>query len=192
MPGVQSSMPLKHDPTVDLITAKPNKQKSISAGKVKEEGKKRKLDHSDWRCWLWLQLWEQGWVEWGSTYAVHVYPLPKWSNMSRGVGRQTLASDFVLLGIHPSDLFRTDRKCVPAASVQIMPQIWFSFYATVKRFMLSIQPFHGLTYRNTNKNPVAVLSVHIYYLLFYQTGVHGSIPRNTCTPQRRLSEKRMW
>lgn len=30
-------MPLKHDPTVDLITAKPNKQKSISAGKVKEE-----------------------------------------------------------------------------------------------------------------------------------------------------------
>lgn len=42
MPGVHGSMPLKHDPTVDLITAKPNKQKSISAGKVKEEGKKRK------------------------------------------------------------------------------------------------------------------------------------------------------
>lgn len=42
MPGVQSSMPLKHDPTVDLITAKPNKQKSISAGKVKEEGEKKK------------------------------------------------------------------------------------------------------------------------------------------------------
>lgn len=41
MPGVQSSMPLKHDPTVDLITAKPNKQKSISAGKVKEEGEKK-------------------------------------------------------------------------------------------------------------------------------------------------------
>lgn len=41
MPGVQSSMPLKHDPTVDLITAKPNKQKSISAGKVKEEGGKK-------------------------------------------------------------------------------------------------------------------------------------------------------
>lgn len=38
MPGVQGSMPLKHDPTVDLITAKPNKQKSISAGKVKERG----------------------------------------------------------------------------------------------------------------------------------------------------------
>ena len=35
-------MPLKHDPTVDLITAKPNKQKSISAGKVKEEGGKKK------------------------------------------------------------------------------------------------------------------------------------------------------
>lgn len=34
-------MPLKHDPTVDLITAKPNKQKSISAGKVKEEGEKK-------------------------------------------------------------------------------------------------------------------------------------------------------
>lgn len=41
MPGVQGSVPLKHDPTVDLITAKPNKQKSISAGKVKEEKKKR-------------------------------------------------------------------------------------------------------------------------------------------------------
>lgn len=44
-------MPLKHDPTVDLITAKPNKQKSISAGKVKEEGRKkkrRKLDQNDW------------------------------------------------------------------------------------------------------------------------------------------------
>lgn len=39
MPGVQGSMPLKHDPAVDLITAKPNKQKSISAGKVKEEGR---------------------------------------------------------------------------------------------------------------------------------------------------------
>lgn len=52
-------MPLKHDPTVDLITAKPNKQKSISAGKVKEEGgkKKRKLDQND-RGW-WLQLWVQ-------------------------------------------------------------------------------------------------------------------------------------
>lgn len=36
-------MPLKHDPTVDLITAKPNKQKSISAGKVKEEGKKEEI-----------------------------------------------------------------------------------------------------------------------------------------------------
>ncbi len=47
MPGVQGSMPLKHDPTVDLITAKPNKQKSISAGKVKEEEKKRKLDQND-------------------------------------------------------------------------------------------------------------------------------------------------
>lgn len=42
MPGVQGSMPLKHDPIVDLITAKPNKQKSISAGKVKEEGKKKR------------------------------------------------------------------------------------------------------------------------------------------------------
>ena len=41
MPGVQGSMPLKHDPTVDLITAKPNKQKSISAGKVKEEEEKK-------------------------------------------------------------------------------------------------------------------------------------------------------
>ncbi len=50
-------MPLKHDPTVDLITAKPNKQKSISAGKVKEEEKKRKLDQND-RGW-WLQLWVQ-------------------------------------------------------------------------------------------------------------------------------------
>lgn len=48
MPEVQGSMPLKHDPTVDLITAKPNKQKSISAGKVKEdEEKKRKLDQND-------------------------------------------------------------------------------------------------------------------------------------------------
>lgn len=36
-------MPLKHDPTVDLITAKPNKQKSISAGKVKEEEKKEEI-----------------------------------------------------------------------------------------------------------------------------------------------------
>lgn len=43
MPGVQGSMPLKHDPTVDLITAKPNKQKSISAGKVKEEEKKEEI-----------------------------------------------------------------------------------------------------------------------------------------------------
>lgn len=58
MPGVQGSVPLKHDPTVDLITAKPNKQKSISAGKVKEEKKKeRKLDQND-RGW-WLQLWVQ-------------------------------------------------------------------------------------------------------------------------------------
>lgn len=56
MPGVQGSMPLKHDPTVDLITAKPNKQKSISAGKVKEEGEKRKLDQNDRGWWL-LQLW---------------------------------------------------------------------------------------------------------------------------------------
>lgn len=36
-------MPLKHDPTVDLITAKPNKQKSISARKVKEEKKKEEI-----------------------------------------------------------------------------------------------------------------------------------------------------
>ncbi len=57
MPGVQGSMPLKHDPTVDLITAKPNKQKSISAGKVKEEEKKRKLDQND--RGFWLQLWVQ-------------------------------------------------------------------------------------------------------------------------------------
>lgn len=63
MPGVQGSMPLKHDPTVDLITAKPNKQKSISAGKVKEEGKKkRKLDQNDWGWWL--QLWIVG-ERWG-------------------------------------------------------------------------------------------------------------------------------
>lgn len=55
-------MPLKHDPTVDLITAKANKQKSISAGKVKEEEKKRKLDQNDrgWRLQLWVQQ-REGW-----------------------------------------------------------------------------------------------------------------------------------
>lgn len=40
-------MPLKHDPTVDLITAKPNKQKSISAGKVKEDEKKKEEIRSE-------------------------------------------------------------------------------------------------------------------------------------------------
>lgn len=48
MPGVQGSMPLKHDPTVDLITAKPNKQKSISAGKVKEEEEEKEEIRSKW------------------------------------------------------------------------------------------------------------------------------------------------
>lgn len=75
-------MPLKHDPTVDLITAKPNKQKSISAGKVKEEGgRKRKLDQNDWRWWWWwwggLQLWEEerGGAS-GGMYVTNVFSLP--------------------------------------------------------------------------------------------------------------------
>lgn len=75
-------MPLKHDPTVDLITAKPNKQKSISAGKVKEEEgkkKKRKLDQND-RGW-WLQLWMQGerwgWGRYIQYATVSVCSLPK-------------------------------------------------------------------------------------------------------------------
>lgn len=41
--GFKGSMPLKHDPTVDLITAKLNKHKSISAGKVKEEEEKKEI-----------------------------------------------------------------------------------------------------------------------------------------------------
>jgi hypothetical protein len=35
-------MPLKCNPSVDLITAKPNKKKSISGGKEKGEKKNRK------------------------------------------------------------------------------------------------------------------------------------------------------
>ena len=38
-------MALKRNPTVDLITAKPNKQKSISAGKVKEGEKKKEMTY---------------------------------------------------------------------------------------------------------------------------------------------------
>lgn len=38
MPGVEGAMPLKCNPTADLITAKTNKKKSIS----REKGKKRR------------------------------------------------------------------------------------------------------------------------------------------------------
>lgn len=81
MPGVQSSMPLKHDPTVDLITAKPNKQKSISAGKVKEEGGKKREEIRSQQLEVVVVVvagvGAGAWLKWGSTYAINVCSLPK-------------------------------------------------------------------------------------------------------------------
>lgn len=42
MPGVEGAMPLKCNPTADLITAKTNKKKSISGEKKKRREKKEK------------------------------------------------------------------------------------------------------------------------------------------------------
>lgn len=42
MPGVEGAMPLKCNPTADLITAKTNKKKSISGEKKKRRERKEK------------------------------------------------------------------------------------------------------------------------------------------------------
>lgn len=41
MPGVEGAMPLKCNPTADLITAKTNKKKSISRQRKKKRRKKK-------------------------------------------------------------------------------------------------------------------------------------------------------
>lgn len=85
MPGVQGSMPLKHDPTVDLITAKPNKQKSISAGKVKEEGKKKEEIRSKRLGPVVAAVDCRREVGPGGIYAKSVCSLPKQVNKQRAV-----------------------------------------------------------------------------------------------------------
>lgn len=43
MPGVEGAMPLKCNPTADLITAKTNKKKSISGEKKKRRERKKRV-----------------------------------------------------------------------------------------------------------------------------------------------------